>query len=101
MHPRVSYNPNSFQTQGRMVLALSMARPGNAAFAAAAGFENAGGLTAVSLDVRPSSISAQGARMSSFRGISSDDLSPSMYPLYARKNLQQQGQHGQEGRTFR
>ena len=93
MHPRVSYNPNSLQTQGRMVLALSMARPGNAAFAAAAGFENAGGLTAVSLAVPP---------VTSFGGISSDDVvPPSVYPLYARKNLQQQGQHGQEVHSFR
>lgn len=93
MHPRVSYNPNSLQTQGRMVPALSMAQPGNAAFAAAAGFENAGGLTAVSLAVPP---------VTSFGGISSDDVvPPSVYPLYARKNLQQQGQHGQEVHSFR
>jgi len=87
MHPRVSYHPSSFHAQERMAPSLLMTQPGNAAFAAA-GFENAGGLTAASLAVPP---------VTSFGGISSDDVPPSMYPLYVRKNLQQQGQQGQQG----
>jgi len=58
-------------------------------------------LTAASLAVRPYDTSAPGTRMSSFEGISSDDVSHGMHPLmYVRKNLQQQGQHGQEGHSF-
>ena len=100
MHPRVSYHPSSFHAQERMAPSSRMTQPGNAAFAAA-GFENAGGLAAASLAVRPSGTSALGTRMSSFEGISSDDVSHGMHPLmYVRKNLQQQGQHGQEGHSF-
>ena len=103
MHPRVSYHrPGSFNAQGRMLPSLVMAQPGNAAFAAA-GFENAGGLTAASLAVPYGGTKAPPSAMmsSSFGGMSSDDFPPSMYPLYVRKNYQQQGQHGQEGHSFR
>jgi len=97
MHPRVSYHPSRVHAQGRVVPALVMGQPaaGNAAFAAAAGFENVGGLTAASVVV-PSGTSAPSAMMSSSGapGISFDDVPPSMYPMYARRNLQQQGQEG-------